>query len=80
MFIFLLHIAFLSSYGLHGYTKTRKLTSSTRQIYLVIRMKMTVMMRAELGRKRNGKMPKNERGNRGVMSRLLRGFLSNRME
>jgi histone H3/H4 len=49
-----------------------KLMNSTRQTYSVIRMKMMATMRVELGRRRNGKMPKRERGNRGVMSRLLR--------
>jgi histone H3/H4 len=53
-------------------TQEERLMSSTRRIYLVIRMKMMVMMRVELGRRRNGKMPKRERGNREVMSRLLR--------
>jgi hypothetical protein len=46
--------------------------NSTRQTYLVIKMKMMAMMRVELGRRRNGKMPKRERGSRGVMSRLPR--------
>lgn len=61
---------FLPSSPSHRHWK--KLMSSTRQTYLVIRMKMMVMMRVELGRRRNGKMPKRERGSRGVMSRLLR--------
>jgi len=70
---------FLPSLSLFGFhltsltTLEEKLMSSTKQIYLVIRMKMMVMMRVELGRRRNGKMLKRERGSRGVMSRLLRG-------
>jgi len=61
-------------------TQEDELMSSTRQIYLVIRMKMMVMMRVELGRRKNGKMLKKERGSRGVMSRLLRGTYKQMVE
>jgi len=66
----------LSPFGFHLTSLTtpeEKLMSSTKQTYLAIRMKMMVMMRVELGRRRNGKMLKRERGSPGVMSLLLRG-------
>jgi len=66
----------LSPFGFHFTSFTtpeEKLMSSTKQTYLVIRMKKMVMMRVELGRRRNGKMLKRERESQGVMSRSLRG-------